>query len=129
LHSSCTVSVCDVVSREFLTWGGHNALELAVANGGHHGGFQGGWLRSKVYHLASASLVPRSSTRKVNTILYCESLMNRFWLEACGNEETDEVGNHQRNDDGIIPGCLEDHQHGRQVRIIPANNVPMPTNA
>jgi hypothetical protein len=26
--------------------GGHNALELAVANGGHHGGFQGGWLRA-----------------------------------------------------------------------------------
>jgi len=46
-------------------------------------------------------------------ILSGERFIYGFGLEARRDKETDEIGNHQRHNDGIIARHLEDHDDGR----------------
>ena len=45
-----------------------------------------------------------------------ERLVNRLALQLLGNEERNQVRDHQRHDDGIVARQLEDHDHRSQRR-------------
>src|SRR5208282_199196 len=49
---------------------------------------------------------------QVNAILTGEDLVDRFMLEARRNEITDEVGNHEGDDNGVVASGLKDHDDG-----------------
>ena len=47
----------------------------------------------------------------MDTILNSERLVNRYALKPGRNEQAHQVGDHQRNDDGIVLRHFEDHEH------------------
>src|SRR5207302_2082240 len=69
------------------------------------------------------SRLPRSRVRlivrQMDTILFCEFVVDWFGLKARGDKKTQKVGNHQRDDDGVIAGDFEDHYNAGHRR---ANN-------
>ena len=67
-------------------------------------------------HLHAARLGARFRGRKVDTLLLAQRVVNRLFLKLVGNEECDQVGDHQRDDDGVVPGDLENHDHRGQRR-------------
>ncbi len=54
----------------------------------------------------------RMRARQVNAILVGEDLVNRFLLEARRNEITDETGDHQWDDNGVVASGFKDHDDG-----------------
>ncbi len=53
----------------------------------------------------------RLIVRQMDTILFREFVVDWFRLKARGDEKAQKVGNHQRNDDGVIAGDFEDHNN------------------
>ena len=61
-------------------------------------------------HCALAGLVKRAVAGQMNAILIRQRLIDRLLLKVPGDEQAGQVGDHQGNNDGIIPRHLKDHQ-------------------
>ena len=57
-----------------------------------------------------------SSGGQVNAVLHRERFVDGLVLQTRGDEEADHIGDHQRYDDGVVLGHLEDHQDGGHRR-------------
>ena len=52
----------------------------------------------------------------MDTILNRQSFIDRSPLQSRGNEQAHEIRDHQRHDDSVVLGHLENHQHGSHRR-------------
>src|SRR6266850_386437 len=60
---------------------------------------------------AQPFLMARFGSRQVDTVLVRQDFINRLLLESRGNEKTQQVGNHQRHNDGVISRNFENHHY------------------
>ena len=47
----------------------------------------------------------------MDAILHRERLVDRLMLQEGGDEEADQIGDHQGDDDSVVLGHLEDDEH------------------
>src|SRR5208283_5735565 len=79
--------------------------------------FLKGELRGQSFHgrlhglenLALAFEAARMGAGEVNAVLARENFVDGFFLEARRDKKTDEVGDHEGDDDGVVARSLKDH--------------------
>ena len=75
--------------------------------------------RRALHHLPHANarqFFARFPGRQKHAFLQGQRFINRLRLQLAGNDEADQIRNHQRHDDRIIARHFEDHDHGGQRR-------------
>src|SRR6266850_1973477 len=71
-----------------------------------------GSISHRLNHRALPSLLTRLRRGQMNAVLVRQDFVDRLLLKSCGDEKAYQTGNHQRDDDRIIPGDLKNHDHG-----------------
>ena len=109
-------------------------LELARANPLqrllHCGSAGSRWLAALISLPLGAGRVVDLRRGQVDAVLHRQRFVDGLVLQSRGDEEAHQVRDHQRDDDRIVLGHLEDHQHGGHgARTTPAKTAPMPTSA
>src|SRR5712671_4903403 len=103
-----------VVDRPGAKLAGADLLERLLRA---HGGFQKhGGRAHGVNDQVLSVLGTRFGGGQVNAVLIREDFVDGLRLQTRRDEQAHEVGNHQRNDHGIIAGDLENHQDGGHGR-------------